>query len=199
MGMRTAALVLLLATSLTACGESKDKARELVDISGAFKEHYDEVVETVMRDYSPRYMAVMDEEIREVVEDKVPFDEIRNLRIDTLAAHLQPDELNAAIRAHDNPAQSKDILNNTPEGRSFLDKIFDAEDSVENTFQALLKEREPAILKALDTINNKRLDGQASLTHAQSTFTAVGGVHCVERRRHEASLLHGRHPMAASR
>ncbi len=159
MGMRTAALVLLLATSLTACGGSKDKARELVDISGAFKEHYDEVVETTMRDYSPRYMAVMDEEIREVVEDKVPFDEIRNLRIDTLAAQLQPDELNAAIRAHDNPAQSKDILNNTPEGRAFLDKIFDAEDTVENTFQALLKEREPAILEALDKINNKRLNG----------------------------------------
>ena len=159
MSMRTAALVLLLATSLTACGGSKDKARELVDISGAFKEHYDEVVETVMRNYSPRYMAVMDEEIREVVEDKVPFDEIRNLRIDTLAAHLQPDELNAAIRAHDNPAQGRDILNNTPEGRSFLDKIFDAEDSVENTFQALLKEREPAILKALDKINDKRLAG----------------------------------------
>lgn len=159
MGMRTAALVLLLATSLTACGGSKDKARELVDISGAFKEHYDEVVETVMRDYSPRYIAVMDEEIREIVEDQVPFDEIRNLRIDTLASHLQPEELNAAIRAHDNPAQGRDILNNTPEGQSFLDKIFDAEDSVENTFQALLKEREPAILKALDKINNKRLTG----------------------------------------
>ncbi|BBP70311.1 hypothetical protein PHLH6_23150 [Pseudomonas sp. Seg1] len=154
MGLRTAALVSLLATSMSACGGSKEKARELTEL-GTFREDYDTLVQNAMQAYSPRYSMVMDEEIRKVVEDYIPFEKIKDLRIEAYAAHLQADELDAAIRAHDHPEQAQSTFADTPEGRGFSDKIFDADEAAQQAFQNEFKERDPAIVKKLDAMNKK--------------------------------------------
>jgi hypothetical protein len=88
------------------------------------KEFYDSLVQTTMQSYSPRFLEVMDEDIRTVLEDKAPFKEMQELFIDSYAANLQADELDAAIRAHFNPEQTKSIFADTPDrpGLSVLAK-----------------------------------------------------------------------------
>ncbi|WP_045122917.1 hypothetical protein, partial [Pseudomonas sp. GM80] len=154
MGLRTAALVLLLATSMTACGGSQDKARELVEVS-QLKEVYDDLVQTTMQSYSPRFLEVMDEDIRTVLEDKAPFKEMQELFIDSYAANLQADELDAAIRAHFHPEQAKSIFADTPEGRGFMSKMGDAYSNAQDTFENRLKERDPEIVEVLDEMNTR--------------------------------------------
>lgn len=62
--------------------------------------------------------------VRQAIGDKAPFKEMQVLFIDSYAANLQADELDAAIRAHFNPEQAKSIFADTPDrpGLSVLAK-----------------------------------------------------------------------------
>ena len=97
----------------------------------------------------------MDEDIRTVLEDKAPFKEMQELFIDSYAANLQADELDAAIRAHFHPKQAKSIFADTPEGRGFMSKIGDAYFNAQDTFENRLKERDPEIVEVLDEMNTR--------------------------------------------
>lgn len=157
MGLRTAALVLLIATSLTACGEDgastvKAKVKELI-VESALKEQYDALIDDAMQGYSPRFLEVMDEDIRKVVEDKLPFEELKTNMIDSYAARLRADEIDAALRARYNPEQAQSIMSDTPEGRGFSDKIVEAYLTPMEAFENEFKVRDRQIVDVLNDMN----------------------------------------------
>ena len=60
--MRKGTVAVLLAASLAGCGASKDKAEELIEVSGLTK-HYSTIVEIASTGYASRYPMLEREQI----------------------------------------------------------------------------------------------------------------------------------------
>ncbi|CAI8738780.1 hypothetical protein [Pseudomonas sp. fls2-241-R2A-110] len=151
MGMRKLTLAVLFAAALAGCGGSKDKAEELIEVSGLTK-HYSTIVEIASASYASRYPMLEREQIRNVVRDKLDQDELKSKMVDIYADHFDDEELELMIRANKHPEQAMAIILGSKEGRALAEKVMDVQKTISQDMQKSMVNSDDAIIDALDEL-----------------------------------------------
>lgn len=151
MGMRKVTLAVLLAAALAGCGGSKDKAEELIEVSGLTK-HYSSIVEIASASYASRYPMLEREQIRNVVRDKLDQDKLKSKMVDIYADHFDDEELELMIRANKHPEQAMAIILGSKEGRALAEKVMDVQKTIAQDMQKAMVNSDDAIIDALDEL-----------------------------------------------
>lgn len=154
MRMRKGTVAVLLAASLAGCGASKDKAEELIEVSGLTK-HYSTIVEIASTGYASRYPMLEREQIRNVVQDKISQDELKSEMVDIYADHFDDDELELIIRANKHPEQAMAIILGSKEGRSLAEKVMKVQRTIAQDMQEAMADSDDAIIDALDDLKDE--------------------------------------------
>lgn len=144
-------LVVFYAFLLAGCGSSKDKAEELIEVSGLTKQ-YGTIVEVASSGYASQYPMLGREQIRNVVREKVSQDDLKSAMVDVYADHFDDDELDLMIRANQHPQQAMAIILGSKEGRALAEKVMKVQRTVMQEMQGSLESSDEAIIDALDDL-----------------------------------------------
>ena len=152
MGLRTISFAVLLAVVLTACGGSKDKARELVESTRY--DDFESRLDVLLEFFNSHYWALPTDTIREVVTKNLDREATKNQIIDVYADHFNEEELDVMIRANNKSLEeTESILSSTQEGRALFDRVVEVQAVVDQVIEDAAKAQTTAIVEALDKLN----------------------------------------------
>ena len=151
MNIKKIAVVAVCLCLLTACGSSKDKARELLKSAGLDKQ-YELIVNMAAAGYSSRYPTLQREQIRQAVRDNLSEEDLQDAIVELYADHFDDDELELMIQANRNPQQAMAIILGSKNGRDLAQKVIKVQQAMAQEMQAAMASHENAIIDALDDL-----------------------------------------------
>lgn len=154
MTMRKITLPVLFLLAMVGCGGSKDKAKELIEVSGLTK-YYSTIVDSASIGYASRYPMLEREQIRKVVREKIGQDKWKSKMVDIYADHFNADELELMIRANKHPEQAMAIILSSKEGRALAEKVMRVQSDVAQDMQEAMVDSDKAIIDALDDLKDE--------------------------------------------
>ncbi|WP_426234544.1 hypothetical protein [Pseudomonas sp. TWP3-2] len=155
MSIKNVTLAVLLAAALAGCGGSKDKAEELVEISGLTK-NFGTIVDVASAGYASRYPMLEREQIRNVVRENLDQEELKNQVIEIYADHFDTDELDLMIRANKHPEQAMAMILGSSEGRALAEKIMKVQKNIAEDMQEAMVDSDDSIVDALDDLKDEQ-------------------------------------------
>ncbi|SDT55949.1 DUF2059 domain-containing protein [Pseudomonas prosekii] len=155
MSMKKVTLAVLLAAALAGCGGSKDKAEELIEVSGLTKQ-YGTIVDIASAAYASRYPMLEREQVRNVVRDNIDPDQLKSDMVDVYADHFDNDELDLMIRANQHPEQAMAMIVGSKEGRALAEKIMKVQTTIAKDMQEAMADSDEAIIDDLDDLKDEQ-------------------------------------------
>ncbi|MHA6163471.1 hypothetical protein [Pseudomonas sichuanensis] len=142
------------AALLSACGSSEDKAKELIEISGA-DQQYGLLVEMATSGYASRYPMLEQEQVRSVIRDNVSQQDMKQAMIDVYADHFDEDELELMIQAQKRPNQAMQIILGSKDGRALALKVVEIQKTMMKDMQEAMADSDDSIVDALDDLKDR--------------------------------------------
>ncbi|WP_439879039.1 hypothetical protein [Pseudomonas prosekii] len=155
MSMKKVTLAVWLAAALAGCGGSKDKAEELIEVSGLTKQ-YGTIVDIASAAYASRYPMLEREQVRNVVRDNIDPDQLKSDMVDVYADHFDNDELDLMIRANQHPEQAMAMIVGSKEGRALAEKIMKVQTTIAKDMQEAMADSDEAIIDDLDDLKDEQ-------------------------------------------
>lgn len=154
MDIKKITLAVVCATLLAGCGSGKDKAEELVEVSGLDKQ-LGPIIEIATSGYASRYPMLEREQIRNVVREHVDQEEIKDAIVEVYADHFDEDELDLMIRAGKHPDQAMSIILGSKEGRALAEKVVSVQSTLSKEIEEALADSDEAVQEDLDDLKDE--------------------------------------------
>lgn len=145
---------IICAAILAACGGGKDKAKELIELSGVDRQ-YSVIVEMATMGYGSRYPTLDRSQVRDAVRENVTLDLIKQTMIDVYANHFDEDELDLMIQAQNHPDQAMNIIMGSKDGRALAMKVVEVQKAMMKDMEEAMAENDNAIVDALDDLKGR--------------------------------------------